>query len=62
MLSLKTQQAMPFISEEELENLLPFMATAHKQLESGTGPGAEYSGWYHLPRINTEENLRKLKR
>ncbi|MDD2363462.1 MAG: glucose-6-phosphate isomerase [Eubacteriales bacterium] len=61
MLSLKTQQAMPFISEEELENLLPFMATAHKQLESGTGPGAEYSGWYHLPRINTEENLREIE-
>lgn len=61
MLSLKTQQAMPFISEEELQNLLPFMATAHKQLESGTGPGAEYSGWYHVPRINTEEDLREIE-
>ncbi|MDD4540566.1 MAG: glucose-6-phosphate isomerase [Eubacteriales bacterium] len=61
MLSLKTQQAMPFITEEELENLLPFMATAHKQLESGTGPGAEYSGWYHVPEINAEEELKRIE-
>lgn len=61
MLSLKTQQALPFISEEELENLLPFMATAHKQLENGTGPGSEYTGWYHLPQINTEEDLLRFE-
>ncbi|NLC26705.1 MAG: glucose-6-phosphate isomerase [Fastidiosipila sp.] len=62
MLKLKIQQAMPFISEEELKNLLPFMETAHKQLESGTGPGSEFTGWYHLPQINSEEDLQKIEK
>jgi len=60
MLSLKTNQAMPFISEEELEYLLPFMATAHRQLEEGNGPGADFTGWYHVPDINTEEDLQRI--
>jgi glucose-6-phosphate isomerase len=62
MLSLKTNQAMPFISEEELEYLLPFMATAHRQLEEGNGPGADFTGWYHVPDINTEEDLQRIEK
>lgn len=62
MLSLKTHQAMPFISEEELEYLLPFMATAHRQLEEGNGPGADFTGWYHVPDINTEEDLQRIEK
>ncbi|NLV98648.1 MAG: glucose-6-phosphate isomerase [Clostridiaceae bacterium] len=62
MLSLKTQQATPFISEEELQYLLPFMATAHRQLESGTGPGSDFTGWYHVPEINTENNLQRIEK
>ncbi|NLC39784.1 MAG: glucose-6-phosphate isomerase [Clostridiaceae bacterium] len=62
MLSLKTQQAMPFIKEEELEYLLPFMATAHAQLEEGSGPGADFTGWYHVPGINTEEDLQRVEK
>ena len=61
MLSLKTQQVMPFISEEELQSLLPFMAVAHRQLESGSGPGSDFTGWYHVPEINTEKNLQEIE-
>jgi glucose-6-phosphate isomerase len=49
MISLDTSNIMPFISEGEMEKMLPQVEVAHNMLHKKTGPGSDFLGWVELP-------------
>lgn len=49
-LKLLTNHIESFVSNHELENLVPFVNTAHELLHNKTGPGNNYLGWLDLPK------------
>lgn len=48
-LSLNYENLRPFVSDLEVANLQSQVDLCHEQLEKGTGEGADYLGWLHLP-------------
>jgi glucose-6-phosphate isomerase len=48
-LSLDCENLKSFVSEQEVDALQPEVNLHHNQLEGGTGQGAEFLGWLHLP-------------
>lgn len=48
-LKISTTHLSKFVSQNELNNLLPFINTAHKLLHNKTGPGNNFLGWLNLP-------------
>ncbi len=48
-LKFRYEYAVPFIRQEELEVLAPYVALAHEQLQSRTGAGSDFLGWLDLP-------------
>ncbi len=44
------RQALPSLTQTELDLLAPQVRTAHDLLHARTGPGAEFTGWLDLPR------------
>ena len=48
-LSIDISQARPFLPEGSLESIQPEIVSAHNKLLNGTGPGADFRGWIHLP-------------
>ena len=47
-LKLITDYVEAFVSEHEIENLAPFVNTAHELLNNKTGPGNNYLGWLDI--------------
>ncbi|MGD9964873.1 MAG: glucose-6-phosphate isomerase [Candidatus Izemoplasmatales bacterium] len=55
-LKLDYKYAMPFIKDEELENINKEIKYARKKLEEKTGLGNDYLGWLELPvRVDPQE-------
>lgn len=48
-LSLDCENLKPFISDQEVNDYQSQVGLCHDQLEKGTGSGADYLGWLHLP-------------
>lgn len=48
-LSLDCENLQPFISDQEVNDYQSQVGLCHDQLEKGTGLGADYLGWLHLP-------------
>lgn len=49
------------VEEKDFETLLPRMTKAHKDLHSGSGKGAEFTGWLNLPSQTDKAFLAELK-
>jgi glucose-6-phosphate isomerase len=50
-----------FIDSKELGLMRDEVKNAHNMLEKGSGPGADYLGWLHLPSSTKNTYLKKIK-
>ena len=51
-----------FVSEEEIKNLAPMVAEAHKMLHEKTGAGNDFLGWVELPKNYDKEEFARIKK
>ncbi|NLY77885.1 MAG: glucose-6-phosphate isomerase [Tissierellia bacterium] len=51
-----------FISDEEIESLVPFARTAHDMLHKGYGAGSDFTGWLQLPQKIRKEEVERIKK
>ena len=51
-----------FVSEEEITNLAPMVAKAHKMLHEKTGAGNDFLGWVELPKNYDKDELERIKK
>ncbi|NLC94974.1 MAG: glucose-6-phosphate isomerase, partial [Bacilli bacterium] len=59
---LDYRNALPFISEQEIQNYKPFVETCHHLLHEKKGAGSDFLGWLDWPeRYDKEEFDRILK-
>lgn len=58
---LNTKYAEKFIKRRELKLIEKEIAQAHRMLEKGTGPGADFLGWAHLPSSTTKKELTEIE-
>ena len=50
-----------FITEDEIQNLEPFIRTSAELLEGRKGPGSEFLGWMDLPSDFDKEEFKRIK-
>ena len=50
-----------FITEEEIQNLEPFIKTCGELIEQKKGPGSEFLGWVDLPSNFDKEEFKRIK-
>ena len=61
MISLDIVKVLPFIEKEAIEALKPQVTNALRTLENGSGKGADFLGWLHLPSSITDEFLSDIE-
>ncbi|MBO4589731.1 MAG: glucose-6-phosphate isomerase [Bacteroidaceae bacterium] len=61
MITLDTTKVLPFIQKEAVTALKPQVLNAMQMLENGTGEGADFLGWLHLPSSISEEFLAEIE-
>ena len=61
MITLNTKKVLPFIQKEAVTALKPQVMNAMQMLEKGTGEGADFLGWLHLPSSITDEFLSDIE-
>ncbi|MBR5962830.1 MAG: glucose-6-phosphate isomerase [Bacteroidaceae bacterium] len=61
MITLDTTKVLPFIQKEAVTALKPQVLNAMQMLENGTGEGADFLGWLHLPSSITDEFLAEIE-
>lgn len=61
MISLDIVKVLPFIEKEAIEALKPQVTNALHTLENGSGKGADFLGWLHLPSSITDEFLSDIE-
>ena len=54
--------ALPFISENEIACLSPFVTIAHEMLHNKTGPGSDFTGWVDLPKDYDREEFARIRK
>lgn len=59
--TLTYDKALPFFQENELDNLQPFVETAHKLLHEKSGAGSDFLGWVDLPENYNKEEYARIK-
>ncbi|WP_027626730.1 glucose-6-phosphate isomerase [Clostridium lundense] len=60
--SLDLSYVKPYLKEEEILNLDPFIKEAHKRLHEGTGAGNDFLGWVDLPVNYDKEEFERIKK
>ncbi len=55
-------KALPFVGQHEIDNLAPFVASAHETLHNKTGAGNDYLGWVELPTNYDKEEFARIKK
>jgi glucose-6-phosphate isomerase len=53
--------ASPFMSEEEMSGLAPFVSSAHEMIHKGTGAGSDFLGWVDLPENYDREEFSRIQ-
>lgn len=61
-MSISFDYSKSFISEQELDNIYPYVQLANQKLESGTGTGNEFLGWYRHPDNIDKDELFRIKK
>jgi glucose-6-phosphate isomerase len=54
-------KALDFINESEVNNLIPFVKSAHEMLHNKTGAGNDFLGWVDLPLNYDKEEFTRIK-
>ena len=62
LLNVKTKNAENFVSSEELDALLPELASAHSKLVEKTGAGSDFTGWVTLPQDYDRNEFARIKK
>lgn len=50
-----------FITEDEIQNLEPFIKASAEMLEDKNGPGSDYLGWIDLPSNYDKQEFKRIK-
>lgn len=57
---LITTHIKEYISQHEIDNMAPFINTAHDLLNNKTGPGNNYLGWLTYPKTIGQKNIDEI--
>ncbi|MCT0485355.1 glucose-6-phosphate isomerase [Weissella paramesenteroides] len=60
-LSFDTSKLASFVGEEELSMMQPMVSVADELLRQGTGVGAEYTDWLHLPTEYDKDEFARIQ-
>lgn len=60
-LSFDYSKSLKFLSKDEIENLSPFINTAHDLLHKRQGAGSDYTGWVELPLNYDRDEFLRIK-
>ncbi|SCB98870.1 glucose-6-phosphate isomerase [Weissella bombi] len=60
-LSFDTSKLADFVGEEELSMMQPMVTAADELLRKGTGVGAEFTDWLHLPTEYDKDEFARIK-
>ena len=60
-LSFDYSRALPFVQPHEIKFIAAQTEAAGKLLDSGKGPGNEFTGWLSLPKTYDKEEFRRIK-
>ncbi len=55
------KKALPFISQNEIDNMSEYVLAAHKMLHEHTGAGNDFLGWLDLPENYDKEEFERIK-
>lgn len=61
-INLDLSYVKPYLKEEEILDLDPFIKEAHKMLHEGTGAGNDFLGWVDLPVNYDKEEFGRIKK
>lgn len=56
------KKAMPFIGQNEIDNMAEYVKTAHNMLHDKTGAGNDFLGWVNLPDNYDKEEFSRIKK
>ncbi|MBA5850854.1 glucose-6-phosphate isomerase [Clostridium sp. cel8] len=60
-ITLDLSKTEPYLEKSEIENLKPFVSTAHKMLNDKSGAGNDFLGWVDLPVNYDKEEFNRIK-
>ena len=55
------KKALPFIGQNEIDNMSEYVKSAHKMLHEKTGAGNDFLGWVNLPKEYDKEEFARIK-
>lgn len=61
MVNITFNYSKSLIENDEVENLIPFVRTAHDMLHKGYGLGSQFTGWIGYPKNVEKEDLEGIK-
>lgn len=56
------KKALPFIGQNEIDNMSEYVKSAHKMLHEKTGAGNDFLGWVNLPKEYDKEEFARIKK
>ncbi|MCG4571916.1 glucose-6-phosphate isomerase [Clostridium cochlearium] len=61
-ITVDLRNTKPYIKDEEIKALEPFIKEAHKMLHEGTGLGNDFIGWLDLPVNYDKDEFQRIKK
>ncbi|WP_075050846.1 glucose-6-phosphate isomerase [Bacillus testis] len=61
-ISLNYSNVLPFMNQQEVDNLGDFVEVAHHMLHEHKGPGSDFHGWVDLPTEYDKEEFSRIKK
>lgn len=56
------KKALPFIGQNEIDNMAEYVKSAHVMLHEKTGAGNDFLGWVNLPKDYDKEEFNRIKK
>lgn len=56
------KKALPFVGQNEIDNMSEYVKSAHKMLHEKTGAGNDFLGWVNLPKEYDKEEFARIKK
>ena len=56
------KKALPFIGQNEIDNMEGYVKVAHDMLHNKTGAGNDFLGWVNLPEEYDKEEFARIKK
>ena len=61
-LKFNYKKALPFIGQNEIDNMAEYVKSAHTMLHEKTGAGNDFLGWVNLPKEYDKEEFDRIKK